>query len=386
LEEPASVKILQACTGYPPDREGGVENVVRTLTEGLRNRENQVYVLTRLWKRRLNDSSVIQVRTPRSEAGGYLVWAVRSIGTIRKLRPDIVHCHGLEGAILCILLRPLRVKTIFHLHNSLSREPGYYGKLSHRVGIWILKRACSAAGVVVCPTQAVKEDLVSHLPSFDEKRAFVVPNMVGELSRWSPARLAALKTSLGLSGKRVILYFGKVKRSKGIEDLCQAYQMMKDRTGVALVIGGSPTWTENFASRLKQEYPDVIFTGFVEEAAPYYQMADLFCIYTDSFEGGETFAISLAEAMSFGVPVVCSDNPIFREVTRNEGFFVEPKSPRELSAMIEMVLKDRDLAARRAANAKRIADERYSSEGVVSRMEELYRMVLGQRRPRDSGQ
>ena len=115
---------------------------------------------------------------------------------------------------------------------------------------------------------------------------------------WSQDRVNNLKRSLELEGKRVILYFGKVKRSKGIEDICKAYQLLENRHDVKLVIAGSPTRTDSFLKHLGVDYPDVILTGYVEDPAPYYQLADLFCIYTDGFDGGETFAISLAVAFA----------------------------------------------------------------------------------------
>ena len=48
-------------------------------------------------------------------------------------------------------------------------------------------------------------------------------------------------------------------------------------------------------THLKETYPDVVFTGFVEDPVIFYQIADLFCIYTAGFEGGETFAVALGK-------------------------------------------------------------------------------------------
>jgi glycosyltransferase involved in cell wall biosynthesis len=370
------LKVLQVCTGYPPDRQGGVENMVRGLTEGLRRTGTDVNVLTRRWKTEVNLPHVTQIMTSKEEASGYALWALRSIREVQRARPDIVHCHGLEGAVVCSMLRFTPTRTVFHLHNSLTREGGFYSAIAHKVGSRILREGCISASAVVCPTQAVKSDLLRNIPSLHAE-VFVIPNMVGRFHPWPEERVEALRSGLGLSGKKVILYFGKVKRSKGIEDLCRAYRMIDDKDRTALIVGGAPTWTENFLNELKREFPEAIFTGFVDDPTPYYQMADLFCIYTDAFEGGETFAISLAEAMSMGVPVVCSDNPIYREVTQNDAFFAEPKNPHKLAEVIQAALKDPDTASKHASRAKVTAVERYSSDAVISKIRQLYLRVQG---------
>jgi len=370
------MKVLQVCTGYPPDRMGGIENVVKSLTEELIGNGTDVRVLTRFWRKRVDLPYVTQIRTGRGEASGYALWALRSKLEINKIHPDIVHCHGLEGALVSSMLRLTSIKTVFHLHNSLSREAGFYSTLAHRVGSRILKEGCISASSVICPTQAVKSDLIRNIPSLEADKVAVIPNMTEEFEPWPRDQLDSLKSSLGVAGKKIILYFGKVKRSKGIEDLCRAYELLGDKNHSALIIGGAPTWTENFFNQLKREFPDAILTGFVEDPIPYYQMADVFCIYTDSFEGGETFAISLANAMSFGVPAVCSDNPIYREVTQNNAFFVEPKNPAKLAEQIRRVLEDPGTAARLAARARNTAFERYSTKAVIAKIERLYHRTL----------
>jgi len=350
--------------------------VVKSLTEELIRNGTDARVLTRFWKKKLDLPYVTQIRTGRGEASGYFFWALRAMREINRVHPDIVHCHGLEGAVVSNMLRFTSTKTVFHLHNSLTREAKFYGTLAHRVGSRILKEACVSASIVICPTQAVKTDLIRNIPSMEDGRVVVVPNMVEEFHPWPREKVDSLKTSLGVSGKKVILYFGKVKRSKGIEDLCRAYELLGNKEQTSLIIGGAPTWTENFFNQMKREFPNVIFTGFVDDPAPYYQMADVFCIYTDSFEGGETFAISLAEAMSLGVPAVCSDNPIYREVTQNDAFFVEPKNPPGLSEQIRKVLEDPNAATKLAARARVTASERYSTSAVMTQIERIYHSML----------
>jgi glycosyltransferase involved in cell wall biosynthesis len=211
---------------------------------------------------------------------------------------------------------------------------GHLKDFRHLLGLQILKEACSSASAVVCPTEVVKLDVIRHIPSIESGKLKVIPNFAADPVSWPADQLKAFKEGLGVASRKVILYFGKVKRSKGIEDICRAYSLLPSGDEVALLVAGSPTRTDEFLKYLKFKYPHVIFTGFVENPAIYYQIADLFCIYTSGFDGGETFAISLAESMRYGVPSVCSDNPIFREVTKGNAFFAPAQDPRSLSRVM----------------------------------------------------
>src|SRR2546428_3535608 len=140
----------------------------------------------------------------------------------------------------------------------------------------------------------------------------------------------------------MLLYLGRIKASKGITGICEAYRMIKNKGQYALMIAGSPRENQGFFDELRSKYPDVIFTGIVADPVPYYSAADAFCIYTSGYEGGETFAIALAEAMSCGLPTICSDIPVFREVTKGNAVFAPPKRPVELAKCMLTLFQDRE--------------------------------------------
>jgi len=87
------------------------------------------------------------------------------------------------------------------------------------------------------------------------------------------------------------LYFGRVAVEKGVEDFLRL-----DLPGTKLVIGDGPA-----ASRLRQAYPDAVFTGyrFGEELARHIAASDVFVFPSRT----DTFGLVLLEAMACGVPV-----------------------------------------------------------------------------------
>jgi len=372
------ILVVQACTGYPPDRIGGVENIVKTLNESMNQCEFKCITITRYWKRQIDNSKIIQVKTPSHEAFGYVVWAIKAFTLIRKLKPDIVHCHGLEGAILCILLYPTKMKRIMHIHNSLTREPGYDRTLSHKLGLYILRTAVTLANLSICPTHASKNDLTKYVSREAMSKVIVIPNFAQEPLPVSEVEIQEIKNKYKLSNKRVILYFGKIKSTKGIENICKAYRIMSLRHESCVVLAGMQTATDRFMNRLRNDYPEVIITGYVNNPSAFYNIADVFCIYTTSFSGGETFALSLAEAMRHGVPIVASDNQIYREVTNNLALYAEPDNPRELALMLDFALKNGETVHENALRAKRYAENVYNERNFVRSMMTIYKWALRQ--------
>ena len=366
------VRVVQACTGYPPDRVGGVENVVRSIVSGLPRSQFSTTVLTRLWRKKIGSAFVTQLVTLPGEATGYFTWALSAAAVVLGTHPDILHCHGLEGAVLCNTAKLGVGAKVMHVHNSLSREEHFLDSRMHRWGYELQTNACMEADVVVCPTSVVRDDIMRHLPAMRSRDIVVIPNPVDVGCIYSKEDLNSLREKWGLVGKKVILYFGKIKRSKGVEEICQAYETLPSKDNIKLVIAGAPTTTGKFFAQLQETYPDVIFTGFVKDPAIFYQIADLFCIYTAGFEGGETFAVALAQAMRQKVPVVCSDNPIFHEVTNDAAFFAKPHDPDALSEVLSTAFADPIGTKALAERAFRVAEKEYAPDVFVARLQALY--------------
>jgi glycosyltransferase involved in cell wall biosynthesis len=368
--------IVQACTGYPPDRIGGIERVVGTLNESINHLGFNSMVITRLSKKEVKHPRVIQVKTPSKEILGYLVWTVRALFLIRNLKPDLVHCHGLHGALVCIALYPYRTKTIMHVHNAVSREPGYEYKPKHKLGLFILKTAIILSDLAICPTYAAKNDLVQHLGAKVQRKVLVVPNFTQEPENVSEEEIQEVKGKYGLVGKKIILYFGKIKSTKGIENMCKAYRIMALRKESRLVLAGMPTATDRYLNKLKSSYPEVVFTGYVDKPSVFYRIANIFCIYTTSFGGGETFALTLADAMRHGVPIVASDNPVYREVTNNFAIYVNPDDPASLAKAFDFALQHSDFIRSNTIQAKRYADSVYNEENFLRSIQKIYKWTL----------
>lgn len=371
------MRILQATTGFPPDREGGIENYVYILRQELLRKGHEVKVLTRLWKRAVRVNNVIQLSTPLGELSGYITWLIKAyIQIIRDHSYDILHCHGLEGHILCSL-SSIKIPKVLHMHNSLLREPGYYEYWRHHLALLVQKKAWQNATAIISPTHVVKMDFLKYIKSISPDKIRVIPNMINT-EEFNPSIDGQdVKTRYGIEDKIVILYLGKIKPTKGIEDICKALKFIRaKRHDVVLMVAGSPTATTRFYDYLRFNYPETIFTGYIDKPVKYYASSDIFCIYTPGFAGGETFAIALAEAMAMGLPIVCSDNPIFQEVMRGNAIFAQPNNPQKLGEALLYLIDNPNVRRAMGRKSREIAENFYNCKKVVSQIEKLYESIL----------
>jgi len=93
-----------------------------------------------------------------------------------------------------------------------------------------------------------------------------------------------------------VLNVGRLAPGKGVEKFCAL-----DTGGLKKVVVG----TGPLAEKLKAQYPDVHFAGFVQgaELTRYYSGAKLFVLPSDT----ETFGMTVMESLACGTPVVALD-------------------------------------------------------------------------------
>jgi len=371
------MKILLVSPGFPPDRTGGIENYVKTIYNEMGRRGHKAEVLTQYYRRRIKDAHVHQIIVPSGEATGYAQWALKGWARSILTDCDVIHFNGFPAQIVSLTPLP-EVPKIVHVHNSLTMERGYYQREArrHKLGYMLASRAYRKADLVISPTQVVKNDLISHVKGINPDKIKIIPNCIDTEYYRSDGPGNDVREKYSLQDKFVILYFGKIKATKGIETLCRAFQILKKEVDAALIIGGAATATNTFSNYLKATYKDVIFTGFVDDPRKYYAAADAFSIYTNGFNGGEVFPIALLEAMSMGLPVACTESPIFREITRGNALFGEPESAESLARCLMSLANDPSAVKDMGRRNRQLAQSAYDSRVVADQVEETYREIL----------
>ena len=94
--------------------------------------------------------------------------------------------------------------------------------------------------------------------------------------------------------------------------------------------------------------------------------------------GGESFGMVLTRAFACATPVVASDIEGYREVMTSEaGISVPPGDPAALADAMTRLLADEEARCHAGLAARRLAEERYSWDGIGRRLAGVYEQVLG---------
>ncbi len=174
---------------------------------------------------------------------------------------------------------------------------------------------------------------------------------------------------------RELVFVGTCKAAKGYSQLLRALPVVMGRfPDLCVRIAGRGA--ERNALGLPEALASrVIFEGFVErESLPEVYASASVCVLPSLTEA---FGLTMAEAMSCGVPVVGSRLGAGPELARDgdEALLVDPRNARELASAIIRCVEDADLRGRLSARARTRAVESFSWEQVVLRNERLFEGV-----------
>ncbi|MFK7160101.1 glycosyltransferase family 1 protein [Marinospirillum sp. MEB164] len=149
--------------------------------------------------------------------------------------------------------------------------------------------------------------------------------------------------SYGLSWQGYSLYVGTIEPRKNLEVLLEAYRALslQQRQRWPLVLAGYHGWrSEPIHAKIKKAQQEgwVRYLGFVaaEDLPKLYAGARLFT-FPSSYEG---FGLPVLEAMSSGIPVVCSDSSSLPEVTGEAALMIAPEETQGLTELLQQGLED----------------------------------------------
>lgn len=215
----------------------------------------------------------------------------------------------------------------------------------------------------------------------DPARVELVPPGVDH-AVFHPGDRRRARSALGLSGRRVLLFAGRIQPLKGLDLAVRALAELRD-PGVMLVVMGGPSGPEGSdeLARVRSLVEDLAVGSQVRfvrprphpELAEWYRAADVCVVPSLS----ESFGLVALEAAACGIPVVASAvgglcSLVVDGVT---GFLVGSRDPIEWAAPIATLLADPGLAGAMGADAE-ARSRRYSWDMTAARLRRLYADLL----------
>jgi len=173
-----------------------------------------------------------------------------------------------------------------------------------------------------------------------------------------------------------LLYVGRLDHRKGIVDLVNATQILKENTETKLVIvGKGHLYKDIKAIILKNNLNNVELLGHVswERLLYLYRNAEVF-IFPSHYEGLPTVVL---EAMASGLPIVASDIPAHRDVIIDgyNGLLSKTGSPESIAEKVLILLEDEKLQRKLGRNARKTILRKFTWDRISSKFERIYTEV-----------
>jgi glycosyltransferase involved in cell wall biosynthesis len=230
------------------------------------------------------------------------------------------------------------------------------------------------------------EKFLSLFPFVPNDKTHIIPHgNSGWLLKSFPTKpdLDSVRQRYGWKpGQRVILFFGLLAPSKGLEDLIEAFALVRTSSDARLLIAGYPT--KHFdVDELKRKIEELALAEHVTLDLRYIPLEEVSALmslatvavypYRSSTQSG-----ALQVAYTFGRPVVATTVGGLPEAVEHgrSGFLVPAHSPTELANGILKLVTNPELAKVMGEYARHLSETRFSWRTVARHMVNVYDRLL----------
>jgi glycosyltransferase involved in cell wall biosynthesis len=288
---------------------------------------------------------------------------LHAAGHFLRMNPQIVHCHNptsLHYATLAKFVGAPRIVFTDHAQTKgIVRIPRAYE--------WQLVDAYAAVSV----------DTARHARNIGYRE---VPDVVHNGVEFVPAThpRAKVRADWGLDNQVVGINVARLSPVKAQDTLVRAVALLKSR-GVLLttiVVGDGPERgrVESLAAELGLGPEHVRFLGFRSDIADLLEASDFFVLPSRS----EGLPLTLLEAMSHGLPVVCTSVGGNTELVGDgeHGYVVPVDDPPRLADAMARITADAELRHRMGESGRARALGEFGFDRTRDGYQRIYRRVL----------
>lgn len=246
--------------------------------------------------------------------------------------------------------------TIIHFDTGRATTlPIPFYKLK-RLGYWLeLTLGLRKAKKIITVSNATKQEIMDHFGVGDDKITVTYEAVDREIVR------LAQESKRPLVSEPYILYVGNAYPHKNLDMLLSTWQGK-------LVLA---TPDDYFSKRLKVGKNVLMVRGAsASQFANLYAFAQAL-VFPSRMEG---FGLPGIEAMAVGIPVVCSDIAVFREIYGEACLMFDPRDPVDIAAKLREVLRNEDLRRDLIAKGKKQA-AKYSWRRMAQQTLDVYEHI-----------
>ena len=293
-----------------------------------------------------------------------------AIAAVEDFRPDILHVHHAFPLtwVAGFIKDTYKINFITTIHGSelptLERDKRYYQRTSD--AMFRPRRIIPNSGWT-------RDWFLRIFKGYFHEKCRVIPGGVNiDKFVYNESGANAVDKQLGLKGKPVVLFAGKLTKYKGVDYLIGAAKKIH---GEVIIMGDGPE-----ATRLKEKARQLGLTNVhwvghlgagIKKLVPYYSRADVF-VAPSTWD--EPLGLVILESMACSTPVVVTRKGGIPLAVKDgyNGYFVRPRNSNEIVEKVNKLLDSDALRLKMGQNARKSVELRFSWKTISQKFEHIY--------------
>jgi glycosyltransferase involved in cell wall biosynthesis len=315
--------------------------------------------------------------------GWRFLWdTYQTLRDCKKQSFNIAHFHVYHFSILEFIpiwsFHASGIKTVATVHDieSLASDRNKHYKMRYTIYAQYLAR-------VIVHSNYAKKKLASYFVHYDESKIVVIPPLDIDFIYDRKVSRATARRILGLnSSVPILLFFGHIKKVKGLDTLINALSLVKkDIKNIQLLIAGRP-WKINFDyyARLINESDlasnVILRLEYIRnQSVPYYfKSADLVILPYEKIFNSSV----LQRALAYSCAIIVSNLRPFLEIIKDgyNGLTFEKGNVYDLASTILKILVNKQKKRSLQKNACATARILYQADNIGRQMKKFYAQIL----------
>lgn len=358
------------------DNKTGLGNYSRTLFNRLLqfypNQEYKIFVHQKYFEDSQYKYPAFVDRTIVSDAFSADLWRFKGVEDDIAQHGINVY-HGLSNEVPEL---PAGIKKVVTIHDVIFHKlPKTFPFIDRQMYAYKTKKACHIADAIIAVSEQTKQDLIELTKTPEEKIHVVYPTWNKEYEHECNYVLKEEYFARYGLPRDFVLYVGAISKRKNFLRLLEALTLPEnqDKHLVAVSNGGDEYGVAEEYIYDKQLEGRVFFL----KDLPWYELPIIYhmsqgLVYPSLYEG---FGLPILEALRCGKPVITSNLSSMPEVGGDACIFIDPTSVEEISAAINFIYYNLELAAEIKEKAMHQI-QKFNPQKMTEKMMNVYKGLV----------
>lgn len=281
---------------------------------------------------------------------------------IERTRPDLIHTHTFKAGALTRSLK-LSVPNVHTFHGHLLTDPEFQG-LKQKAVITVERRLAPRTKSLITVGKKVSEELLEVGIGEPEQYLSIPPGV--EPLDLKPRDAARKELGIESESRPIVVWMARVTGVKRPDRLVEIARATPNARFLAAGGGDQLEW-------LTINAPENLTVLGWREATTVWAVADIGLTTSDN----EGMPVALIEAQLAGIPFVGTDvGSVSEVIIDSQTGFVTPTNTADLNEALAELIDDQNLQNTFSVQAKKHANESFSTKGNIQAHINLYHQLL----------